>query len=290
MKRILSFLTFSRSEQRGVILLLFIILGLSLYRIYSSDFEPPLSQANQIVFDRAVDSLLEVGTIPTRFKPRHTPKVIAVVLEPKLLVFDPDTASAELWMKHGFSRNQAEGIVRLRDRFGGFNSHDDVAKIKIIKPEQLEKLDQWMRFPEPEALVVKVNSAKLEHWVQLKGIGVVIGKRILKFREALGGFHSINQVCDVYGVKPEVCDDILSSLYLDSVSVKSIDINKATIKEFARHPYITFELAKKIDSLRHYSSGFTDPKDILVIPLIVEQDYRKLAPYLMLTPNDARQN
>lgn len=97
---------------------------------------------------------------------------------------------------------------------------------------------------------IELNAADSVALLKLKGIGAVLAKRIIKYRKFLGGFYSVNQLHEVYGLKPEVVEKNIQRLWVDTTLIQKININFATQWELARHPYITKTEARKIINYR----------------------------------------
>lgn len=92
-----------------------------------------------------------------------------------------------------------------------------------------------------------LNKAKAEDLIQINGVGAVLSGRILKFRNALGGFLSDDQLNDVYGLKPEVVQRILRKYTVISrPEIQPISLREANADELSRLVYITQNLAFKI--------------------------------------------
>lgn len=59
-----------------------------------------------------------------------------------------------------------------------------------------------------EAGLVNINSASLEELMTLKGIGMVLGQRIIDYRAEYGSFLAIEDVMHVSGIKESIYEDI----------------------------------------------------------------------------------
>lgn len=81
----------------------------------------------------------------------------------------------------------------------------------------------------------RCDSADLE---RLPGIGPVLSARIIKYRNLLGGYVSVDQMKEVYGLRDSTYQIIYNRLSADSTLVKKISINSAGFGELNRHPYL----------------------------------------------------
>jgi len=98
---------------------------------------------------------------------------------------------------------------------------------------------------------VSLNTATAEELRIIRGIGPVLSERIVRFRNALGGFQKDTQLYDVYGLDPEVATRVLGRFHVvDPPSVEAININMATAGELAKNIYITSSVARKIVAYR----------------------------------------
>jgi competence protein ComEA len=92
--------------------------------------------------------------------------------------------------------------------------------------------------------LVELNTADSLSIVFLKGIGPGFTKRIIKYRTMLGGFHSVNQLKDVYGMNDSLFLLLSSQIKLDPNSLTKIPINAIDFNSLRKHPYFNFQLAQ----------------------------------------------
>jgi DNA uptake protein ComE-like DNA-binding protein len=125
-----------------------------------------------------------------------------------------------------------------------------------------------------------VNTADSAQWESLPGIGPVLAARIVKFRERLGGFYSIRQIGETYGLPDSTFNKIQPYLRLYKVSLKKLDLNLTDEKSLAQHPYIRYKLARLIVRYRSNHGPFSQPEGLLGIPLVDDSIYRKIEHYI----------
>jgi len=116
----------------------------------------------------------------------------------------------------------------------------------------------------------------------LPGIGSKLASRIITFRDKLGGFYSIDQVAETYGLPDSTFQKIKQYLKLDNSLVKKVNINTTTVDELKAHPYFKFSLANPIVAYRNEHGAFTKIEDIKKIMAVTDEIYKKIAPYLTL--------
>jgi competence protein ComEA len=121
------------------------------------------------------------------------------------------------------------------------------------------------------------DSASLE---ALPGIGPVLSTRIIKFRKLLGGFASVNQLREVYGLSEEVFNIISLKVYADSTAVRKIKINSAEYKELIRLPYFEKYEVTAILKYRELKGSIKSMDEMIVNKLIAREKTEKIRPYL----------
>ena len=104
--------------------------------------------------------------------------------------------------------------------------------------------------------------------------------RIVKFRRALGGFASINQIAEVYGISDSLYQNIKSRLVLDSVELVRIPINTASFKEINRHPYISYEQTKALFNAKSKVGKFKTIQDLIELEIFDSLSAFRLNDYL----------
>ena len=104
---------------------------------------------------------------------------------------------------------------------------------------------------------------------------------MISYREKLGGYASINQIGEIYGLPDSVFQKI-KPLLKSSGEVQKININQATAKELAAHPYLNYKQANLIIKYRNQHGPYKNIDD-LINTVVVKQDViDKLRPYLEL--------
>jgi DNA uptake protein ComE-like DNA-binding protein len=250
------------------------------------------------------------------YKPEDLAKIYSIsekeyqILEPYIIIesksdkeekkvlrpfpFDPNVAVKEELGKMGMRENLADAIINYREKGGRFFQKEDVKKIYIITDEEFLALEPYI-FIEKDTLEtvhpshvfidtfqIEINSADTLDLQQLRGIGPAFAGRIVKYRELLGGYVSKQQLLEVYGMETTRYEGIKNHIHVDISHVNKININKTTIKEMIRHPYIEFYVAKSIITHRKEIGVYTKLEEIKNARLIYDELFNKLKPYLTL--------
>lgn len=194
-----------------------------------------------------------------------------LVVAPIILRQIKAAKSQDFHEKYIFQLDSMEraGLVLVTSPGPLFNPQDTVKKSSLEK--QLDNI-QRISFSEADSIVLQI----------VPGIGPGSAGRIIKYREDLGGFHSIEQLSEVYGMKPETIELMWEFFEFDPLIFRKIKLNLGTIEEIAAHPYVTYGEAKVIVAYRNQHGGFQSVDDLLKIRIFKEGWIKKLAPYLDL--------
>ena len=218
----------------------------------------------------------------------------------KLFPFDPNTLSVEGWQKLGLSEKTSKTIEKYRSKGGRFHNADDLKKIWGMPESFYERVKDYVvivafqnNYPQNDAgkvvytksekkvLLIDINQADTAVFVALPGIGSKLAARIVNFRDKLGGFYSIEQIGETYGLPDSTFQKIKSSLEL-SGSVKKLNVNSVTKDELKIHPYIKWNLANAIVEYRNQHGAFKSLDELKNIVIIDEPTFEKIVHYLSL--------
>ena len=202
--------------------------------------------------------------------------------------FDPNYLTKEQGLEMGLHENVINAIISYRKNGGHFKSSSDLKKIYTLTEEEYSILEPFiqiaadtsMAFPLKKNVVIELNSADSLDLQQLRGIGPSFSRRIIKYRDLLGGFYSTAQLLEVYGMDSTKYLGIASQVTVDIEKIRKININKVSIKEMMKHPYIEFYVAKSIINYRNEKGAFTDIAQIREAKLVYNELFLKIEPYL----------
>jgi len=217
-------------------------------------------------------------------------------------IFNPNEVTKDELLKAGCPERIAHNWSRYLEKGGRFRRVEDVRRIygmtdalfEQIKPfVRLEKMHVFSRPPKfgdrHERIMprpcreIDINQADSLDWESLPGIGTVLASRIVRFRERLGGFFSLDQVGETYGLQDSVFQKLKPCLRL-SPPFRKIPLNQATEEQLVAHPYISWKLARIIIAYRREHGPFQELRDLASIPALSPDDLKKLEPYLAIVP------
>ena len=205
--------------------------------------------------------------------------------------FDPNKYTLEEWMALGLSEKQAAVILKFT-RYG-IRSNDDLKRIFVIDEKlfalikdstiysdtQKEYQNDKRTFDMPKITLVDINTATVEELQQVKGLGPFFAKQIVKYRDALGGFHDERQLLKVWKVDEEKFTAWKPYIYT-SGEIKKLSLNEASLEELEAHPLISWNLANSIVKLRLQNGPFKRIEDVKRSALMNEQLFEELKWYL----------
>ena len=135
--------------------------------------------------------------------------------------------------------------------------------------------------PEKKIVVININEGDTAAFIALPGIGSKLAARIVNFRDKLGGFYSVDQVGETYGLPDSTFQKIKASLQLNG-TVRKLNVNTATKDELKVHPYIKWNLANAIVEYRNQHGVFKSLDDLKNIAIIDQATFDKIVHYLSI--------
>ena len=219
----------------------------------------------------------------------------------ELFKFDPNTISEDEWKKLGVKEKTIATIKNYLSKGGKFRQPEDIQKIWGLREDQVSRLLPYVDIKEKVSgsqpkkeyvpvvferkrslVTVDINISDTTAWIALPGIGAKLSNRIVNFRDKLGGFYSIDQVAETFGLPDSVFQKIKPGLILTNKNLKQININTATLDELKQHPYIRYNLANLIIQYRAQHGNFSSVADIKKIMTVTDEIYNKLSAYLVV--------
>lgn len=291
------FFGFNKQQRNGLFILSLISLSLFLIRIIYPSFisAETIEVKNLPLIERKLDSSYYESQkhVQTNFSENKN--------ESNLFVFDPNTVTFEQLVELGFKEKIAKTFLKFRDKGFVFKQKSDLQKVYGISGNFYDKLEPYILIetkvsadkinpineqkntPIAESKKtlknkIELNGADSLTLLEIDGIGPAFAKRILKYRSILGGFCNLEQLKEVYGFTDELFDKVKLALFVETNTIKKIDLNKDDFKKINKHPYLSYELTKSIVDWRKKTViTATNLKDIINDDAV----YKKLLPYVV---------
>jgi competence protein ComEA len=315
MKQIIrDYLTFNKRERNGVFVLVTIIVILLVYLNISERFIT--TEINDLSkFTKQMDSLnlfLEANTEIEQPEIREGSLPVQKTFAQRVerFKFDPNDLSVEDWKRLGLLEKQIGTIKKYQAKGGKFRKKEDLKKMYCIKEELYTSLEPYIQIQSANATfengqvrtnvnatslneptkavspslkiagIVELNSADSAMLTTIKGIGAFYAKAIIKYRNSLGGFHSKEQLLEVWKFDQEKLSSIEKYISIDLSKVRKININTCTSEQL-KIPYVKWNVANAIVNYRKQHGTFKTIEDIKNTDLVDDELLRKIAPYLI---------
>ncbi|WP_242923328.1 ComEA family DNA-binding protein [Pontibacter liquoris] len=301
---------FSQGEVNGFLWLISIMVLLTAAPFLFDWFYRPSPGSTAAADKQTLDSLVAQLEAKQPLR-RNKYNVATVALRP----FNPNTLSVEEWQAFGLPKYLAQRILNYRKKVGDLTYKAELGRIYGLpdsvfqrlypyiqlpekRPDKYGKRQEYARntpspysqkkaaYPPREKFILapfNINTADTAQLKQIRGIGSKLSARIVKYRTGLGGFHSMAQLREVYGLPPEVVDSLHKYAFVpDAYTPPQLSINAATADELKAHPYISSNVARAMVAYREQHGSFRNLEELQKIKLITPELFEKLRPYLTL--------
>ena len=235
----------------------------------------------------------------------------------ELFDFDPNTADSTQLLRLGLYPWQVRNIYKYRAAGGRYNKPTDLARLYGLTLKQYKRLEPYIKIEKEvmaadvykksdEEKPIKKDTALIAYPVKIKegeridinladtnelkripGIGSYYARRIVSFRQRLGGIANVHQLLEIQGF-PE------SSLKYMSVGesannrnlppITRIRINHLDVNALSRHPYIRYIQAKEIMNHRRLRGPIKKADDLRRLPSFTDKEVERLNPYIDYSP------
>lgn len=266
MKNFKSHLLFNKQQRAGILLLVIVIVALlSTYLFVSFSEEPiiDISSAEVKAVQAQIDSLRK-AEIERR--------------KPKLYPFNPNFITDFKAYALGMTPEEFDRLKHFRSKDQWINSVDDFKRVTRVSDSLLDVISPYFKFPDwvknakPKKEFtsdtysersfdqkIDLNKATENQLQEISGIGEALSKRIVVYRDKLGGFAGDVQLYEVWGLDPLVVQRALQIFTVKTPKpIRKINVNTASASDIATIPGISFELAKRIWEYRVLHEGITD--------------------------------
>lgn len=223
-------------------------------------------------------------------------------IKPTIYPFNPNFMTDYKGSKLGMSVEEIDRLLAFRKLNKYVNSAQEFQHVTKVSDSLLQVISPYFKFPDwvnqpkknyysnyqsnyeskKAAIVVKdINEATADDLIKLYGIGPGLSERILKMRNSLGAFVSMEQMSDVWGLSPEVIQLLNESFTVSKPpQIEKLAINDLSSKELAKFPYFNYSLAKEIVTYRSMHNGIHSVEDLTKIKGFSADKIKIIALYL----------
>jgi DNA uptake protein ComE-like DNA-binding protein len=246
---------YNKDQRNGILLLVILIIifqSIYIFADFSND-DAPYDDYQLSIFQHKIDSIKNVQN--------------KTIQRPKFFPFNPNYITDFKGYQLGMSVDEIDNLLEFRKTGKFINSTLEFQKITKISDSLLNNISPYFKFPDwvsnPKIVkkipsrynknIVKkdLNAVSEENLIKIQGIGQKLAKRIIDYRELLGGYTFDDQLYEVYYLDKSVADRVLNDFkVMEKPIIDKININNATFKEVLHLPYIDYNLTKKIFNYR----------------------------------------
>lgn len=287
-----NYFSFSKSEYNGLLVMVGLVaLIRATPSFYAMLFPEPDTLHLELAAIRKL-SLVEVERKEMAWH-KHTRSVVRT--SGPLFRFDPNHAPAKDWQLLGLSEKQAAVMVRYVSKGGRFRKKEDLQKMYPITATMYQKLEPYItikdtavvnykyaehKFVPRKSIVVSLNTADTLTLDLVKGIGPAFARRIVKYRERLGGFFRKEQLLEVYGMDSIKYAEIKDQINIEGGALRLINVNTAEYADLKDNPYLRSKQINAIIQYRKQHGNYGNIADLKKVLILSAETVEKLAPYL----------
>jgi len=291
---------FTKGQRMAIISLIVMIIsfvGVAIYLYQMPSSLPPYAQEA-----KALQQEIEKFQNTLQNKPHHTythkskesPQNTSAPEQYTLSKFNPNEADSASLRSLGLSQYVTRNILRYRAKGGRFKKIDDLRKIYGMTDEKMKELRPYIVLTNDtlaskplkqyvlhkKDTVIELNTADTTSLQYIKGIGPAYARRIIYYRQRLGGYHHIEQLLETIQLSDEDFAYAMQHFTIDTTLIQTIPVNSASVERLKKHPYINFYIAKSIYDTRRNAFELTNINQLKGKANLPDTTLRKLSPYL----------
>lgn len=223
--------------------------------------------------------------------------------QPETFPFDPNTADSTQLLRLGLRPWQVRNIYKYRAAGGIYRKPSDFARLYGLTVGDYRRLEPYIRIgrdyqpaaslseaqsvplPRRDSLLYPVkiksdetiglNTSDTAQLRRVPGIGVYYAKEIVRYGKWLGGYANVDQLDEIDGFPKEA-----KRYFVIDGNVRKLAVNKLTLEQLRRHPYINFHQAKAIVDYRRLRGPIHSLSDLSLSPDFPPEAIRRLEPYI----------
>lgn len=221
--------------------------------------------------------------------------------------FDPNTADSTELLALGLEPWQVRNIYKYRAKGGVFRKKEDFGRVYGLTNRQYRELAPLIRIGSdyqpytsrgyqnvpygeaPDSVPGRRFTAKLRKGeridlndadtvllLKVPGIGPYFARQIVSKRKMLGGFYSVRQLLEIQDMPEEA----LPYFEVNPAKVHRLNVNKLSLVELRRHPYINYYQAKAIVDYRRLYGEIHDMGQLKLMKYFTPDDFERLRHYI----------
>ncbi len=211
----------------------------------------------------------------------------------KPFAFDPNTADSTELLRLGLKPWQVRNIYKYRAKGGVFRKAEDFARIYGLSKKEYRTLRPYITISDdyrPAAELVGERKPLLvsERDTLKFPVKLAAGEQVVLNRAdtamlrrvpgigSVGGYVAVGQLLELDDFPKEA----LAYFRVDSPTPEKLNLNKLTVAQMRRHPYINFFQARAIDDYRRLRGPLHSLDDLRLHRDFKPEDIERLRPYV----------
>lgn len=222
---------------------------------------------------------------------------------PQRFPFDPNTADSTQLLRLGLRPWQVRNIYKYRARGGVYRKKEDFVRLYGLTVKEYRELEPYIRissdYVTPAATLVgeeehherdtlkypikvetpssvNLNTHDTLQLRKVPGVGEAFARRIISYGQRLGGFVSPEQLREI----EDFPESAIPYFVVSHPVVRKINVNKLTLNQLQRHPYISFYQAKAIMEYRRLRGPLQSLDDLKLHKDFPPEVINRLKPYV----------
>ena len=216
--------------------------------------------------------------------------------------FDPNTISKDSLELLGLNDLVIKNIIKFQEKGWRFHTVEKFGKTYGLDSAVFEKLKPYIKIKAapiaqksiPKSynyedasiitapIIVDINQSNAEDWERLPGIGPSYAKRIVDFRDKLGGFRNTAHVATTYNLPDSTFQKIKSQLRSSPI-LRKLKINQLSQAQLMEHPYISRRTAIALSGYVKFNGAITSAQDLVDLKIMTSAELSQIKPYLDLS-------
>jgi len=285
--------TFTQSERSATYALLFLVLIFALLPfVYDAFFRPTAKLDYQEIYVNQLEKQQKTLKLLTENKKDNSKTNKAVGM-----IGDLNTATWKNLVSTGLDSKTANSILNYGKAIKGYKNwqqvekiygmddkklllikaHFSIAIVSVQNETEQKKNNNKTNFTKKSIEINNTDSASLR---TVYGIGDYFAGKIIQFRRDLGGFYALEQLKEIYGMSDSSYLKIEKQLTCNG-TVNKINVNTAKTAELAKHPYIKWTVANRIEKYIKQHQKIAHMEEFRKASLLGDDILNKLRPYLV---------
>ena len=292
----MKFFYLQKSDRRTIILLLCVIVAAVVVMKTVDDGSTEEAALTQLETDKQDHR--------QRQQPRNHAYYQTEERKAELFPFDPNTADSTQLLRLGLQPWQVRNIYKYRAAGGVYRQPRDFARLYGLTLKQYRRLEPYIRIKEEDMPAeryfykyepieerdtmkypiklqaeerIVLNRADTAQLRKVPGIGPYFARKIVEYRERLGGYYRVQQLLEIEDF-PETAVDFF--IIPDDTQLRKLNINRLSLNELKRHPYLNFYQARAIVDYRRLHGTIQSLDQLSLLRDFPREAIERLTPYV----------